>query len=501
MSVQSLFAARAAHATLLRAEEGDLTRADLERLADGWQQRFERLPESPVASWLDNGATWVAVDLALRRLGRVHVPLPPYFSPAQAAHALDAAGVGALVSAIRQPVPAGFRPAAVQGSAVVLVRPPPAVALPAGTAVVTFTSGTTGRAKGVCLSEAHLLQVATSLHEATASVAPQRHLCALPMATLLEQVGGIYGGLLAGAELCVPGLEALGYSGAAGLDPARLAACLARHRPDSLVLVPQLLDALVSLVEAGAVDPSALRFVAVGGARVGERLLARAAAAGLPVCEGYGLTECGSVVCLNRPGEQRPGSVGRALSHCSVSVVDDELVVHGPCLLGYAGEACAQPAPTHWRTGDLARIDADGYVHLEGRLSDRFVTAYGRNVAPDWVEAELLAEPEIRQALVWGEALPVNLAIVVADPATSQQRLDAALARANARLPDYARVSVLLRGREAFTAANGQLTANGRLRRLAILQDYASAIDAAVDAVVDAAAAGSIAAPADAGAG
>lgn len=92
-----------------------------------------------------------------------------------------------------------------------------------------------------------------------------------------------------------------------------------RPCPGKAILVPQLLLLLVSAAEQKAFSPSSLRFAAVGGARVSEELLHRAQRLGLPVYEGYGLSDCASVVCLNRPQAQRPGSVGKPLPHVEVA--------------------------------------------------------------------------------------------------------------------------------------------------------------------------------------
>jgi acyl-coenzyme A synthetase/AMP-(fatty) acid ligase len=204
------------------------------------------------------------------------------------------------------------------------------VDLPAGTACITYTSGTTGQAKGVCLDADTLVSVAGAVLSATASLNPRRHLCLMPLATLLENVAGAYAALLSGAQVALPPLAEIGYTGAAGLDVPTLLACLHRYQPESAILLPQLLLALVSAAEQGQALPASLRFLAVGGGRVGPRLLARAAALGLPVYEGYGLTECASVVCLNRPGASLPGSVGQPLGHARVQVRDGELLVEGP---------------------------------------------------------------------------------------------------------------------------------------------------------------------------
>ena len=462
--------ARTSSRALLDTAGAPITAAALLEEVDRWCDALGAA--RVVATTLDNGPQWLAVDLAVRRRGGVHVPLPPYFSPGQRAHALASSGADALVSAPE----AGASATGVLADARIQPLEPAPAQLPAGTACVTYTSGTTGAPKGVCLGADALEAVARSLVAATSALAPERHLCLLPLSTLLEQIGGLYAPILAGASIALPGLAEIGYSGAAGLDAGRLLACLRRYRPESVIVVPQILSAMVRAAEAGAELPGSLRFVAVGGARVGERLLARAAAVGLPVYEGYGLSECASVVCLNRPGANRPGSVGRALDHAQLRFgADGELFVGGVRMLGYVGEP---PQAGEIATGDLARIDADGFVYLLGRRRDVFVTAYGRNVAPDWVESELAQHPAIAQAAVFGEARPTNVAVLVpAGANVADEALRHAVSEVNRELPDYARVDAYLRADEPFSLANGLATANGRVRRDRVRARYAAGLE------------------------
>ena len=343
---------------------------------------------------------------------------------------------------------------------------------------MTYTSGSTAAPKGVCLGATDLEAVAQSLAGATAALGVERHLCLLPLATLLENVGGIYAPLLAGARAMLPGAAATGMS-YAGPDVPRLLACIGASEPDSLILVPELLRLLVVAAERGWPVPRSLKFVAVGGASVAVELLERAAAVGLPVYEGYGLSECASVVCLNTPAARRKGSAGRPLPHAQVRVdADGQLMVSGVTMRGYLGDAPRRPGE-EWATGDLGEIDADGYVYVRGRLRNIYITSFGRNVSPEWVEREIALEPAIRHVLVHGEARPYAVAIVSANrDGADAATIDRAIAAANARLPDYAQVRRWIRATEPFALENGLLTSNGRLRRREIEQRHAALIDA-----------------------
>lgn len=446
---------------------------------------LKRTGAHTVAVLADNGLAWALIDLATLAAGLRAVPLPPFFSPAQLAHAIRSGAVDLLIADARLPLAAfGIRdtfalehlPA---GCGLVAARLPASdaarAAIHTGTQKITYTSGTTGEPKGVCLALDAMEQVAASLAEASGARLGDTHLSALPLSTLLENIGGLYAPLLVGACAQLRPLAEVGLEGATRIDGAKLLAALRDTRAGSAILVPQMLRALVDEMDATRERLPALRFLAVGGAPTAPGLLHRAQRLGLPVYEGYGLSECASVVALNREGAQRIGAVGRPLPHLRLSFgTDGEVRVHGPHFLGYVG-APRLPADAALETGDLGHLDADGYLVLTGRKKNLFVTAFGRNVAPEWVERELCEEPVIAQAAVFGEARPFNAAVIVGRGATEQ--IDAALARVNARLPDYARIARWIAADAPFATDNQQLTANGRLRRERIAAVYGARLD------------------------
>ncbi|HWS73728.1 MAG TPA: AMP-binding protein, partial [Quisquiliibacterium sp.] len=449
-----------------------------------------RLEARRVALALDNGIDWVLWDLAMLFSGRVCVPLPGFFSPAQQRHVLDSSGIDTLIAAGRTPEAPGVRaePGATAelvgacgfegtGNGVWQRRPANVPVVPAGTLKITYTSGTTGQPKGVCLDGEAQLAVARSLLRASSACDVERHLCVLPLATLLENIAGIYAPLLAGASIELRPMAEIGLQGASSLDLMRFVGALGESRPHSLILLPQLLLALVSAAERGLPLPDSLRFIAVGGGRVAPQLLQRADALGLPVFEGYGLSECASVVCLNTPQARRIGTVGRPLEHVQVRVAaDGEVQVRGARMLGYLGEPPLQGGWLH--TGDLGHFE-DGFLVLHGRIKNQFITAFGRNVNPEWVEAELVQQSPVAQAWLHGEAQAQNVAVLVPrSPACSDAELEAVVASVNSRLPDYARAHHWLRADGPFSAVNGLATPNGRLRREALFEHYRAAIDA-----------------------
>lgn len=440
----------------------------------------------PVALCLDNSPEWIVADLALLATRLPCVPLPPFFSAQQQAHAVADAGVECVITGQPEHCIERLRSAglpAVRDTdlhlagrrlACIRVGAQPA-ALPRGTLKITYTSGTTGNSKGVCLDGDALGTVARSLASACGLGTADRHLSLLPLATLLENVG-VYASLAAGACCVLPPLEETGAAGAAAMRSGRVLDALARHRATTAIMVPQMLQAVVERIEHGAAVPAGLRFLAVGGATVAPALLSRAATIGLPVFEGYGLSECASVVALNTPAAIRRGSAGRPLPHCTLTFGrDGEIFVTGATLLGYHGAAA--PAGDAWPTGDLGHLDAEGYLHVTGRKKDCFITSYGRNVSPEWIEAALTLEPAIAQAWACGEARPWVAAVITPAPGQSDPAISAAVARANRSLPRYAQVQRWIRACEPFSPANGEMTANGRLRRAALAARYQTDID------------------------
>jgi acyl-coenzyme A synthetase/AMP-(fatty) acid ligase len=290
---------------------------------------------------------------------------------------------------------------------------------------------------------------------------------------LLEEVAGCHAGLLSGATYIAAPQRMVGLAAPFQPDFPRMATAIDATRATSLILVPEYLAGLVAFLEHGGQRLPALTLVAVGGARVAPALLARACDVGLPVRQGYGLTECGSVVSLHDGTTGGFGSVGRTLGTHGIRIAcDGEIVIEGPIYLGTIGAPLSPGAHRDgYATGDIGRLGADGRLWIEGRKSNLIITSYGRNVSPEWLEGLLLEQRGIAQVMVHGEGAARLSALIVPRGQCAPADIDAAVAAVNASLPDYARIGQW-RSAMPFTPANGQLTANGRLRRAQILAHY-----------------------------
>lgn len=445
---------------------------------------LRRLDVETLALDLDNGPAWAVIDIAAMAEGIALVPIPPFFSPQQVRHALSTSGVSMVITDHPERFKQQVGDVALDETATLglfgrtlhcLRTQQGERNIPQGIHKVTFTSGTTAEPKGVLLSWRRIEPVITSLAAAVQVRHEDRHVALTPLAVLLENIAGLYLPLWSGASVALPSLAETGMLGAAGLDSRRMLQTLGHYGATSAIFSPQMLQGAVAQLAAGEPPPAALRFIALGGAAVSPRLLDEAERLGLPVYEGYGLSESASVVTLNHPAAHRTGSVGKPLQHMQLRIADDgEVLIRGNRFAGYLGEACGGGDEEWWHTGDIGHLDDEGFLYLHGRRRHIFITAYGRNVSPEWVERELILEPAIAQAALFGEARPWNLAVIVPCGDVGEHEIETAVQRVNRNLPDYARIGRWVAADAPFTIANGQLSGTGRLRRTAISNHYAS---------------------------
>lgn len=440
---------------------------------------------SRIALLAGNSIEWAVVDIACREAGICLLPLPEFFSPSQLRHSIKACSVEAIITDNPELFRSDYQAVCeflplLGGESLGLCLLPNAAQtamLPDTTGKITFTSGSTGEPKGVCLSHEQLLRQAAILSSVIAIDAP-RHLCVLPLSTLLENVAGIYAPILAQGEVIIPSQDEMGFKGSALVDSQKLLATISSVQPHSMILIPQLLLLLANAIKQGWPCPPSLKFVAVGGSKVSVDLLTEARRLGIPVYEGYGLSECASVVSLNTPNEEKPGSCGKPLPGLGVSFTEGEVKVSGNTMLGYVNEPESW-GPKQISTGDLGCLDEDGFLYVDGRKKNLLISSYGRNISPEWVESELLASPLLAEAVLLGDARPFCTALVTArSSSTSDSEIQALVESMNLGLPDYARVMAWHRLEKPLQSESSFMTDNGRPRRNAINEAFHTEIGA-----------------------
>jgi fatty-acyl-CoA synthase len=269
--------------------------------------------------------------------------------------------------------------------------------------LIVYTSGTTGKPKGAVLTQSALLWNGfNSIHAHDLSQS-DHVLSALPM----FHVGGLNNqtlpALLAGASVT---LHKRFEAGAWLAD-------VARRRPSISLLVPATMAAVISHPAWQQADLSSLRLVNTGSMVVPDSLIGAFHARGVPVGQIYGATETAPIatVLLRQDAMRKPGSAGKPAPHCEVKLVEDEIWVRGPAVMrGYWPDYAGLTADGWFRTGDLARVDEDGFYWIVGRSKDVIISG-GENIHPAELENVLADCPGIAEAAVvgiadpkWGEA-------------------------------------------------------------------------------------------------
>jgi long-chain acyl-CoA synthetase len=409
------------------------------------------------------------------------LPIPMFFSDQQIEHAIVQSGAQMIIHSADDRVSIWADKASITSSPLLAYAISPLkqlkqAELPELTAKITFTSGSTGQPKGVCLSNQQQLKVANALLQRTSLLAA-RHLSIIPFSTLLENIAGIYAPLLSGGCVIAISQKTLGFNGNSGFDLQALLTTISLCQPNSMILLPELLLALVGAVSQGWQAPVSLRFIAVGGSHVSESLLAIAQQSGLPVYQGYGLSECSSVVSLNSASNSKPQSIGQALDPVSIRIEQGEIVVSGSCFLGYVGQKQTWNQNEVF-TGDLGHVDDEGYLYINGRKKNVLISSYGRNINPEWIEGELLANGLLKQCVVFGDAKPYCTALIrPRDNATSDTDIQSWIDKINSQLPEYAQVKNWFSLDSDMTFAQGLMTSNGRPIRTAIFEYYQRQIE------------------------
>jgi long-subunit acyl-CoA synthetase (AMP-forming) len=284
-------------------------------------------------------------------------------------------------------------------------------------------------------------------------------------------------------------LSEVGLHGSSNFDAEACIAAIEKYQAESIILLPQMLQAIVARSTKQDRRLKSLKFVAVGGGKTPVALIKTAKSLGIPVYEGYGLSECASVVSLNTADHERIGSVGKVLSNRTVRISKDgEIEVKNVDLPHYlenveglTGIPRSTPTSTdgEWlATGDLGHLDGDGFLYLDGRKKNVLITSFGRNISPEWPESLLMGSGLFRQAMVIGDGqAQLSALLVTSKDGLSDEVIQAGVTSANQTLPDYAQIKHWLLADEPFTPINGLATANGRLKRELIKEKFNDQIE------------------------
>jgi long-chain acyl-CoA synthetase len=327
-----------------------------------------------------------------------------------------------------------------------------------------YTSGTTGPPKGVELTHANMLAELRGVHAAIPLEGGGRWISFLPTAHVADRWGSHYSSLMTYGHTVTP-----------VADPTRLFEVVAQVRPTAFGGVPRVWEKLKAALEASgaaALPAAALkarlgldesRWFVVGAAPMPVDVLEFFAARDIHICEVWGMSEMSCIVTTNRPGATKFGSVGQPIDGMEAWIADDgELLVRGPLVMaGYRNRpdltAQAVDADGWLHTGDVARIDDDGFVWIVDRKKELIINAAGKNISPANIEALLKSSgPLIGQACVVGDRRPYIVALVVLDPDTA-----AGL--------DPADSDVVARVQEEVDAANGHLSRVEQIKRFRVL--------------------------------
>lgn len=474
MNILQIMQSQPSSAIAITANQSDFTYHDIITLSLELVDWLQAHHVDSVCIDVDNSLDWVLIDLACQYADILCTPVPQFFSQTQTAHLYERVKPNVVFSNKTQLL--GSRQTLSSVSCQVYLMPQTALAtVPRKTNKVTFTSGSTGAPKGVCLSVNNQMVVAESL-ALSIGLKHIKHLVLLPLSTLLENIAGIYAPLINVGHIIIPSDVEKGFTGSKLVDVIALLSCIAQHKPNSMILVPELLQVLVMSCKQGWQAPSSLSFIAVGGAKVSAQLMHEARELGLPVFQGYGLSECASVVSLCINLNAPLDSVGPLLPHVSAKVEDGVLHVTGNTFLGYIDERTSW-YPKWVDTGDKASI-RNNTIYISGRAKNTIINSFGRNISPEWIESTLAATGLFRQIMIVGDSKPHLLAIL--HPAAKNMAnsfIESAIAKINQTLPDYAQVLSHIILTEPMTEAQGLVTENGRLKREKIQAHFSQDIN------------------------
>lgn len=317
---------------------------------------------------------------------------------------------------------------------------------------ILFTSGTTGKSKGVMLTHRNLTDNAVCLDMKIApgtvsmTLLPINHVYCLTM----DIIKGLYIGMV----ICIND------------SIMRVKKNMKLFKPEIILLVPLVIESIYSqLKEAGGVLPKKmvakaafggnLRVICSGGAYLDPDYVERFKDYGITILQGYGMTECSPVISTNLEWDSKAGSVGKLLPNCEAKVVDNELWIKGSSVMqGYykMPEETSEALSDGWlKTGDLGYVDEDNFVYLTGRKKNLIILANGENVSPEELENELSSSELIKEILVRDKEHVIEAEIFPNYDYAKKKRikdiraeLQAIIDSFNEKLPMYKRIHSLI---------------------------------------------------------
>ncbi|MEO8738527.1 MAG: AMP-binding protein [Casimicrobiaceae bacterium] len=516
----------------------DIPVTEVAAMVGRWQAALSRLgfvEGDRIAVCVKNGLDWVALDLAALGLGLVIVPLyvddnaeNVAWCAANAEARLLVVENSRMAAALRQtgatlPPLRLLRPDAGDAALSVESLLPPNAPAPEFRAVadallatVCYTSGTSGRPKGVMLSHGNIIANVESCRKTNMGRPSDVFLSILPLSHMFERTGGYYLPLAIGARVTY------------ARSVAQLADDLAAQAPTAMFAVPRIFEKFLARIDqsleasplkrklfdqcvargwrvaqgrGNVLDSVAtpvlrtlvakpvfarlggrLRLVVVGGAALDPVIARTFIGLGLAMLQGYGMTEASPVISVNRDDDNDPESVGPPLPGVDVKLgTGGELLARGGNIMqGYwrneEATRAAFDADGWLRTGDVAEI-REGRIYIRGRLKDILVLSNGEKLPPQEVEFALLHDPVFEQVMLVGEGRPF-LTLLAVTRETNEQSL---LKRANELLksfPRWVRIRRIILTADAWSIDNGLLTPTLKLKRPLVMERYKGALDA-----------------------
>jgi len=541
-----------------------LTYADVKARVDGMRRDLSVLGVGRgdrVAIIANNSVEWAVAAYAVFGLGAVYVPMYESQNEKDWGFILKDCGAKVLlaangdiagrVGAISDGLPSLAHVIVLGGSAASRAgAPAPCRPEPEETACIIYTSGTTGDPKGVVLTHDNIASNIAGVHRLGIITEEDRSLSFLPWAHAMGHTCELHGLVRMGASIAicesvekivsnlaevrptilfaVPRIFNKIYNGVRKQMEAKpgfiqwlfeggLSAAKKRNRGSALAVTESMKLTLADRIIFAKVRKKfggRLRLAISGAAALATEVAEFIDALGIEVYEGYGLSETSPIVSVNYPGNRKLGSVGKPIPGVLVSIAasaedpeQGEIIVHGPNVMqGYykrPEETAAVFTPDGgFRTGDLGKLDADGYLTITGRIKEQYKLENGKYVVPGPLEEALKLSPLVANVMIHGANRPYNVALIVADMDALKARMfgsqpvipgyapetlladtrvhdlyAAEIARLAADWKGYEGVKRFTLIAEDFTQENGMLTPTMKLKRRNVLAKWGSEID------------------------